>query len=236
MNLVIGVCDDNRSGLDSMSGLLQSYCEKNKIEMELRVFDSGKLYMDTWQENKNIDILLLDIEMPEVDGIQLKEFLQNNRSKTKILFISSHVEAVWEAFGENVYGFIKKPLNEEILFGYLDKVIKTLEYEKKPLHIDNKSGNKIMLDDILWIKSEGQYSIMQLKDGDLFSNLSLAEWESELDKNIFSRVHRSYIVNFKHVNKVDDVVKIDTGVTVPIARRRKSAIKDAYKDFLIHEV
>lgn len=236
MNIRVAVCEDNVIEGEIVEKLLEEYANKRKVRLSIDFFSSGMQYKEHWMESNEPDILLLDVEMPEFDGIQLKEYLQGKKSKSKILFTTSHTENVWEAFGENVYGFLKKPINEKKFEEYMDKIVNALKSECIYVFVDEKTGEKISPNQILWIHSEGQYSKIQMKDEEKFSNLSLAEWEEKMNGKVFLRVHRSFIVNLNHIAKITDEIKMDNGVIIPIARRRKTTVKDTYKDFLIHEV
>lgn len=232
----IAVCEDHTIEKEIVKKLLKKYAEQRQIQLHVEYFSSGIQYKEHWTEADEPDILLLDIEMPEFDGIQLKEYLQEKRSKSKILFITSHTESVWDAFGENVYGFLKKPMDEKKFEELMDKMISALQREYGQAFVDEKTGEKIIPNQILWVRSQGQYSKVQMENGEKFSNLSLAEWEEKMKGNTFFRVHRSFIVNLKHIAKITDEIKMDNGTIVPIARRRKAVLKDTYKEFLIHEV
>lgn len=122
----IAVCEDHTIEKEIVKKLLKKYAEQRQIQLHVEYFSSGIQYKEHWTEADEPDILLLDIEMPEFDGIQLKEYLQEKRSKSKILFITSHTESVWDAFGENVYGFLKKPMDEKKFEELMDKMISAL--------------------------------------------------------------------------------------------------------------
>lgn len=232
----IAICDDRKEEADSILDYIRTYAQQRQIEVQENVFGSGDRYKEMWERSEEPDILLLDVEMPKLCGIQLKEYLQENRSKTKILFITSHNEAMGEAFGANVYGFLVKPVEKELLFEYLDKMCRTLKKEKMIFQIDETTGEIVRAENILWIQSEKQYSWIQLEDDKKFSNKSLAQWEEELLGQDFCRVHKSYIANFRHINQIADEIKMDNGAAIPIARRRKGMVKDEFKNFLIREV
>lgn len=238
LNVVI--CEDDFVCSGILMALLEKY-QKRRMEaqeekMQIFIYASGKAYKEDWELGNEADILLLDIEMAEMDGIQLKEFLEEQESSTKILFTTSHIETMQEAFGANVYGFLPKPIEEEKLFFYLDKICRDVKYEMGVVFVNDMENRVIKLYQIWYIEADGRYSRIKLKNSMIFSGKSLADWEGELDKSCFFRVHKSYLVNFKQITRIADEVIFINGDRIPVARRKKNALKEAYKKFLIRSV
>lgn len=109
----IAICDDEAVSRENMEMMCRAFFEEREISVgmpEIHVFASGK---EMTASGGDYDILLLDIEMPEQDGIRIKEFFETNRKRTRIIFTTSHRERVLEAFGKNVVSFLVKPFCKE---------------------------------------------------------------------------------------------------------------------------
>ncbi len=216
---------------------MEKYKKLHSMDFEILLFENADAYWDNYLHGEEADILLLDIEMGrQTDGIILKEYLRERGSRTKILFTTSHMEEMQEAFGENVCGFLIKPVSEEKLFYYLDKICSTKNQMKAVLVGKDEDIHTVKLQDIIWIKSDGSYSYIRVKDGEEFSDKSLAEWEKELEAMNFFRIHKSFLVNLKHVLQVNEKVTLDNGEELIVARRRKKELKETFKQYLINEV
>lgn len=80
------------------------------------------------------DVLLLDVEMPGMNGIAVKNFLQNQRAMTRILFVSSHEETITEAFGREVYGFLYKAVTYELFREKMQFLLEDLKEQDRRVH------------------------------------------------------------------------------------------------------
>lgn len=234
--LRVAVCEDDPISREILLAMIRKYWKQKSKEQEalqISSYTDGKNYKEHWNIGKEVDILLLDIEMEIMDGILLKEFLEHQNSKTKILFITEHMEVMQEAFGANVYGFLLKPVEEKKLFFYLDKIFRHIFYEMEEVLIDREGKYSYKICEIFWIKADGRYSKVRLKKNEIFSDRSLTTWEEELERFSFFRIHKSYLVNFKQVSQIGDEVVFSNGDRLLVARRKRKNLKEAYKKFLI---
>ena len=112
----IGICDDSVNDMKQIKETCTE-CLKNECEnIEIITFSSAEEFLES---DKIIDILILDIEMDGMSGIELKNYLQRKEIKTMIIFVTDHDELVLSAFGMNVFGFaMKKMINNQLLFIY----------------------------------------------------------------------------------------------------------------------
>lgn len=204
--------------------------------------DSKMLFEYITKEYPKVDLFVLDIEMPEIDGLELKKQISELYADTNVLFLTSHREMVEEAFGKKVIGFLPKEDYEEKLFRYIreirteimqDDVIElTIGAERKILH-----KNRIVM-----IKAQHIYSLVTFqkyynKDLKTFVTkeeifrLSLSKWGEVLKDDTFFKVSRSLIINLKYVKRVTDAIVLDTGEEVAIPVRRVKQVKQAYNTY-----
>lgn len=234
--LKMAICEDDPISRKVLAWLIDKYWKqkaKEQEEVQIYSYKDGKDYKEQWSIENEADILLLDIEMKSMNGIWIKEFLERQNSKTKILFITCHMEAMQEAFGANVYGFLLKPVQEEKLFAYFDKILQHIYYEVENVLVNKDGKHSCKLYKIIWIKADGRYSKIRIGDDEIFSDQSLKEWENKLEKFFFFRIHKSYLVNFKQISQIKNELVLLNGEKLPIARRKKKELKEAYKRFLL---
>ena len=193
-------------------------------------------YKNKWKKTGEPDILFLDIEMPELDGIELKNYLQERGSQTKIIFVTSHEELVWEAFGENVMGFLCKPIKETAFFSHMRKTLAVVERQKHVLLVNSREKQVASTHEIIAIYADGAYGVVQTDSEKLFSDKSLSELEAMLAQEDFFRVHKSYMINLSKVKRVENDVVMCNDLVIPVARRRRTDLKEAYTDYLLREV
>ncbi|MCL2254891.1 MAG: LytTR family DNA-binding domain-containing protein [Lachnospiraceae bacterium] len=221
----IGICDDEIVWVEEMKKILFRYGEENHREILVEVYNSAEDFVDS---DLSPDILLLDIEMPGASGIELKEFIAMTRKEIAIIFISSHIDFMAEAYGPNVYGFIAKPINASILNSKLSKIIsvrdKALMFE-----IDDKVS--VMVNDILYIISNDKYvDVITLKTVHS-CYLSLKECQKNLTPN-FYRVNKSHLINFEHVKHMRETIEMIDGYIINTSRGKTMTIKNKYREAL----
>jgi Response regulator of the LytR/AlgR family len=158
-------------------------------------------------KNKNIDLILSDIQMPEMDGIS---FLRSLEAPPFVIFITAHSEYATEGFELEVLDYIMKPVTEERLLKGVEKVKKALQYKRnnqvKSDYIRIKDRNKTAFlkpSDILYVQGWGDYVKIFTNDGVTTLTYSMKEMEKVLPWKYFIRIQRSYIVNTEYIKSVD---------------------------------
>ncbi len=226
----VGICEDDIVCRKAVCKMLEQYFNEKETEYQLREYDSGDSF---FEQHLSTDILLLDIEMNGMTGIELKDLLCRTNEDIKILFVTNHLEAMSDAFGKNVYGFLHKPIEQKELEKYLDRVLEDIR-ENRGLVI--KGADKefvIKIRDIFYFESDDKYSCVVSSNGRYFCNRSLRQWEEELRDNFFFRCHKCYLVNFQNIQRMEEHICMCNGDKIPISRRRGKELKDSYRKYII---
>jgi len=146
-----------------------------------------------------IDIVFLDIQMPDLKGTTLARMLPDS---CRVIFTTAYAEYALEGFELDAIDYLLKPITFDRFLKSVQK-LKSQTIDLKPTSITVKSGydlHKIVLEEILFIQSEGEYVHYHLTDKKIMSYQSLKSLEKSLDPNLFLRVHRSFIVNKNKVS------------------------------------
>lgn len=219
---------------------LKFFIEKHEeIELE-KEFDSPLDALKYLQDNK-IDVVFLDINMPELDGMSLGKILSKLNENLKIVFITAYREYAAEAFEIKAFDYLLKPYSEKRINEVLDNLTK----ERKADHIKDISKiNKvtvtsedkmyvISINDIYYIEAGEKESMVYTKDNSYSSKIKISKWEEMLPKNKFYRTHRSYMVNLDKITEVEPwfngtyVLKIqDLKFKIPVSRNNIKEFKE----------
>ncbi len=193
------------------------------MNCEIIEFQNG---MELMNFPKHLEILILDIEMPEMGGIEVKNRLQRLKRDVIIIYVTSHDEMMREAFGLNVLGFVKKEYMQRDLPVMLISALEMV-------------GNFVILRDdidsreIAYIHTEQVYCRLFLIDGtEKVLRASLKELESKLADVGFIRAHRSYLVNLQYVEGIDDSMVCILKRKIPISVRKRFKVQRAYETFI----
>ncbi len=165
---------------------------------------------------RQVDLLFLDIQMPELKGT---DFAKTVGADTKIIFTTAYSEYALEGFELNALDYLLKPITFERFLIAVNKSKSNMNSLDENDSITVKSGydlHKLKYDDILYIQSDSEYVVYHTADGKIMSNQSLTKLEKLLPNALFMRVHRSFIVNKTKVSalKGRDLVIGDTKIPV----------------------
>lgn len=192
------------------------------------------------QENK-VDVVFLDINMPELDGMSLGKILTKLNPNIKIIFITAYRDYAAEAFEIKAFDYLLKPYSEKRITEVLNNLtmIKdnspTKEVEKinkVTIFLDEKMV-VLSLDEIYYIEVSEKESLVYTQNEIYTSKLKISKWEEILPKNKFYRTHRAYIVNLDKIKEVEPwfngtfVLKIqDLKFKVPVSRNNIKEFKE----------
>ncbi|MDB5031805.1 LytTR family DNA-binding domain-containing protein [Mucilaginibacter sp.] len=177
-------------------------------------------------KTERIDLLFLDIEMPELSGISFLRTLQN---PPKVIFITAYAEFAAEAFDLNAVDFLLKPLSLERFLKAVNKVIDTgsapveglnISVEREWLYLKaNRKTVKIFLDEIVYVESAKDYiKIYTQLNAPLVIKCSLTAFEAKLPHKLFARVHRSFIVAINRITAFTNY-DVELGkIEIPLGR------------------
>lgn len=163
----------------------------------------------TFIKNNKVDLVFLDIEMPEINGIEFIKSLQHPRPL--IIFTTSHKEYALEAYDYNVTDFLVKPM---VFSRFLSAVTRAKDFfeNQKIDHIDDetifvKKGNiivKVDKSDILWIEGLGDYVILNTNKEKFIVHSTMHAMDQKFSSKDFMRVHRSFIIRIDKINNIED--------------------------------
>jgi len=191
--------------------LLEQYIKKTSGLQLKYVFHNPIQAIEAIQEFSHIDVIFLDMEMPEMNGI---EFLESLLTIPHIVFISSNKEYALDAFNYNALDFLLKPIEYPRFLKSIQKVkdaIKEHSAQIKPELTDNsyffKKKNayyKVLQEDIIWIEAHDNYSKIITCDSIFLTNNTLKSFEDMLPRHLFIRTHRSFIINKKYLTRIEE--------------------------------
>jgi len=164
------------------------------------------------------DVIFMDVEMPGLNGVECAKRIQDINPKTIIIFATAHEQYMPEAFELYAFDYIVKPFNIQRIHQTLNRIAALLgqkenvhsrppSHEKSGLRklvIKNREGISLIdEEDIVLIQRESKSTAIYTSDGQKYvTSEGVTELESRLDKNLFFRSHRSYIINISHVHKI----------------------------------
>lgn len=227
MNLSIALCDDENIVTDDLKERLQNY----KQDFQIDVFYSGKKLLEN---PKKYDLIFLDIEMPDMNGMDIALQLRNIKYEGHLVFLTSHTEFMPDAFKVKAFRFLRKPISDEDF----EETIKESEKEiinNKKLIVHSTSGIKVIhLNDIICFETIKYYTYLYTKSGSIETRKSLKEWLNILGTEHFIQVHKSFGIALRYIDTIesDCIIMRYTEIKVPVSRRKAGSVKEAFFNYV----
>lgn len=214
----LAICDDNQADVIYLSSFLEKWAEKEEKALKIESFPSAEAFLFQYEEEKSFDILLLDIEMGDMNGIELARKIRRENHLVQIIFITGYMEYVAEGYDVEALHYLLKPVTEEKLYGVLDRAAERLKSKEKELCLTLPgSVTRIALCEIRYLEVRRNYVTIHGAE-DYTVKKTLNELEEELDGS-FCRTGRSYIVNLHFVKKITRTqVILKDGREIPLSR------------------
>ncbi len=229
MDYNIAICDDADVDRRGIAGMVRRWAEAAGCSVRLDEFPSAESFLFEYDRNKDYDILLLDVEMREISGIDLAKRVRAQRGWAEIVFITSHFEFIAEGYEVDALHYLMKPVSERKLFEVLDRAAARLAVEPPSLVI-SYDGRTVKLPeaDILYVESFAHYIEIYTRTDVYRLKESITTFEERLSGDFF-RVHRSYIVNLKAVERISRTgVTLAGGTAIPLSRGKYDDLNRAF--------
>ena len=231
-HIKIALCDDEKADIKYLTHILNKWAEARHIKTILQPFPSAESFLFEYSGDKGYDILMLDIQMEEMSGLELARFIRRDNREVQIVFITGFPDFMPDGYDISALHYLLKPVNEDKLCEVMDKALHNLKQPKKSLHvIINAEAYRIPLSEILYLESQGHYIVIRTASREYKLKMNLTEMLKSLGNGFF-RCQRSFIINLEHVRKITRTsVRLDGGIDVPLSRDLYEAANRAVIDF-----
>jgi len=228
------ICDDEKAQISYLSGLLEKWAKAQNVTFRLATFHSAEEFLFAYEDDKNYDILLLDVEMGNMNGVELARQIRIENDNVQIIFITGFPDYMQFGYDVAALHYLMKPVDEQKFYDVLNRAIVQIERQPQAimLAID---GQQIRIDvrEIMYIEAVDHTVELTTKNsGKLVVKMPLYQLESELPQE-FVHCHRSFLVNLAHIKKITktDVI-MDCGTMLPLSRRQYGDVNKAMMAYL----
>ena len=197
----IAICDDCKKDTDFVQSLLTDWANSRQIHIQTKQFPSAESFLFTYAEDKLFDILLLDIEMGEMDGVTMAKHIRQHNQEIQLIFITGYSDYIAEGYEVSALHYLMKPVNKEKLFCVLDRALEKRKQQERCLNLE-LSGELIRIPfyEIRYVDVQKNYITIHGKQ-EYTLKRTLSDFEKELD-NRFFRVGRGMILNLTYIQRV----------------------------------
>ncbi|MBC8584092.1 LytR/AlgR family response regulator transcription factor [Youxingia wuxianensis] len=227
----VALCDDSKIDLQILTTYL-SELKKSNYHMEVLTFNDGYELVKTYKNGRRFDLLVLDMCMDSINGIETAKLIREYDSSVPILIVTSTIQFAMDGYRVNAYRYILKPVEKE---SFLTEVRNILDQAGQTTQeyftVSNESGiTKIKMDDIYYFESDVRTINLHTKDMQYSFTGKISEIAQRLEAFDFVRAHKSYVVNLKNVKNIfKGIITMENNDTVFMSKHRS---KEIYERFL----
>lgn len=238
--LKIAICDDEKQVLDQLGELLEQYRSTHFPELNITSFSSAFGLLSAMECGQHFHIAILDVLMPNMNGIQAAQEIRRQDESMELIFLSSSREYAVDSYSVQARNYLLKPLTRDTFFKAMDHVISSMNPgTQHSFWVRDKEGgiSRILPSRLLYCEVIRKDIVFHLADGHTITcRKSLIELMRDLgEESTFYQPHRSFLVNMDHVQRVTKNELILTGgITIPLARSKAQQTLEAFINHSFH--
>lgn len=232
--MLIAICDDEKFYREKIQKLLENYLKEHDLSYEIQLFSSGEEFLQESENKVKFDIVFMDINMSSLDGIQTAMQMRSFHSRTYIVLITAFIHYALEGYKVNAVRYIMKDTLDTAMGECMDAILQKMQL--KQVTFSFVEGEKrLYTDNILYVESQKHKSIFVYMDESLITYQiyeRLDVIEEKLSGYGFLRIHKSYLVNMKHIYKISNYMAyLDTGEELPVPHLKYRKVKEEFVAF-----
>lgn len=231
----IAIVDDIQTDLERYGRAIQSSFEKLKNGVVLYQYKSVK---EMRSNADQIDVIFLDIKMPEMDGITFAKTLRQEHKENIIVFLSDYDSYVWDCFDVNAIYFMRKRYFDKEIDGIARKVIELYEKQAQRTIVikEGKKLHPIQIDEVIYVEAQRKDVHIYTDKEEHVLKKPFREIEKQFGDYGFIKTHRSYMVNYRYVKNMELLnVEMENGSILPISKYRTEEVRQEYCSLLGNE-
>lgn len=234
------LCDDMEENLDILEGYISRILKNKQVSYICHKTTSGLEVLEMYEKQK-YDVVFMDINMPEINGIEISKKIFEIDSNAIIVYVTSFTAYAAKAFEQFVFQYLTKPIDEGRLELVLEKAFEKIEkdilYKNEKNFFDIRSNNKkikIINKGVLYFEKEANYINIYMENQEVERpRMTLKELEKIIDMNLYLRCHNGFIVNKSKIKSIStkEIELLSTDIKIPIGREYKNEVVNFGKTF-----
>lgn len=198
----IAICDDEEKILFDIQKKIENCFSKQEVEAEYFCTNDSEKMLEHIK-NETVDVLFLDIDMPQISGMEIAAYIKENRPELLFVFVTSQEALVYQSFAYRPFGFVRKTHIDAELEELVIRMKQELREKRQELTITKgQEIIRILRQDIIFIEAEGNYLNICTKREMIKVRDTMGNMENELKESGFVRCHKGYLVNVQLIEKM----------------------------------
>lgn len=216
----ISIIDDEIKEALGIRNMVQHVLDERHEPAEISVYHDAQAFLDAYAEGQS-EIILLDIQMPGMDGMTCAEQIRERDASVILIFITSMVQYAVQGYRVEAMDYIVKPVTPALLKHSLSRALKRMGRKKAVVIRCDDGVRSLEADELLYVEALNHRVILHTKEGDIRCTQTLSSIEAQLEGSGFFRCHAAFLVNMKRVQHIDGNDLYMAGKAIPISKHRR---------------
>jgi DNA-binding LytR/AlgR family response regulator len=229
------IIDDNKNYIRVLKTKVLEMCRKNTITANITTTDKSEEVLKT-NLYLHYDVILLDIDMPEITGIQLASQINASKGRSEkpyIVFVSCKDGLVFDALKELPYSFVRKEYEDD-LEAILISIYEKINMKDTYTILNGRHIDTLIIEDIIYLEKKKNYVVFHTVSGEYRERTKIEEKYHDLADFGFLRPQIGYLVNIKYINDILlSSIVLDDGTQLPLSKKYRKTVKDYYFDWMV---
>ena len=231
----IAIAEDQETERDRLLRYLKRYQQENSCQFEIEVYENGADIVSAYRPG--IDLLLLDIEMPVLDGMRTARILREKDRNVVIVFVTNLAQYAVQGYEVEAMDFIVKPLEWNVFSFRMNRILNRLNRRRSEaaytLTVKAEGGmQRIEIPDLLYVEVSRHQLTYHTLSGEYSERSTMREAEKLLLDHGFCRCNQCYLVNLRYVTAVDDEMVSVGSERLRISRSKKKDLIKALSEYV----
>lgn len=230
LELNIAICDDEKYYRNYVENVVRDYLVKENVLFQIELFEDGRDFCNVDENIHKFDIIFLDIDMKEMNGMETAYSIRKKNMEMDIVFITVMPDYVFEGYKVSAVRYIMKKEIDKLLPECLGDILRKRKFSGQKMEFSFVGGKRaVFLNDILYIESKSHKLQFTGKVGVLYMYGQINEVESKIADFNFVRCHQSFLVNLEHIEQINNyLICLSDGSEIPVSRPRYPEVKQQY--------
>ena len=234
----IAVCDDDKRDIARLKKLIEAYDADNNIGFSVSEYESGSELLEAVGNGEDVDIIFLDINMDDMDGLSVAKKIREETDDVPIVLVTAFMNYALDGYKVRASRFLIKDDLDKTFRECMDDICQEIRKKSGTIALSCVEGEvRLKVPDIILIETAGHKCLIQMKDRTYQIYEKLEVLEEKLKDHGFLRTHKSFLVNMRHIENINSYILTrdnDRQISVPKARYKQ--VKQEYTLFAGREL
>lgn len=229
----IAIVDDDVEVTQRLAAYCQQFAAEEGIELSVQQFNSSEVFLEFYQEQTAYDLLLLDIEMGEMTGMEAAQVIRQYDQDVTIIFVTNMIQYAIQGYAVDALDFVVKPVDYDAIYFRLKRTFYQKQRQREEsMSINTIAGElQVSVQDLLFVEVRGHQLYYHTVDKVYQGRGSMKAVEATLSNRYFAKPHQSFLVNLGKIDRISGLT-IEIGEQeVPISRVRQREFLTAFSNF-----